>query len=582
MTVTGEKNLGFYVAERRKFLGLRQSDLALTLGYTTQAFSNFERGESQISLLVLPTLATLLSLSLDDLLLQKENPARFLGHNALFEEQRIASNLTTLRENHHLSLQEEADKLGISRRTLISYEHGDTLLSLEAAEALFALYALKPSEFFYEKVALTPKRMKKSFDKKTVFYALASSLLGVAIILGFTLPQLLPKAESEESSQSAETSSFFSSTSSFTSETPSSVPDSSSTTSLVATNDDLSPYLPGLTTLTCLVDGKRSSADFEVGDHEVSFDSGSFVFNEANKAQYWLEYSLGGFAPDGISFTEMSTYGHMKLHLPTTLKSGTTFFVKLAAKALSHEDHPVYGTPLHVAIINNDNPDVDAAFPGLKTLKIVADGSIESRGFLKAGSHTLSYLTSPSDYFANKTSSMAFAFTKQASGITLTENTLTIESSVTDCTTATLDLALLVDGTFFTYRPTYIVLVDNPVGEPNHQYFPGLLAHRFYICGDKTFVTLPPGTYPLTFVYEMADGEVLDMSLYSESYVVDMINGQLAGGSKIVAKDNTLVIAPTALDGAEWQYEHDLYLKVPGVGFNSNNIRIVCTNPGVN
>jgi transcriptional regulator with XRE-family HTH domain len=67
-------SLGSYVMTRRKAAALKQSDLANALGYTSQAISKFESGESQIALEVLPKLANLLSLSLDDLLLRNPNP----------------------------------------------------------------------------------------------------------------------------------------------------------------------------------------------------------------------------------------------------------------------------------------------------------------------------------------------------------------------------------------------------------------------------------------------------------------------------------------------------------------------------
>lgn len=71
------ESLGPYVAQRRRTLNLRQNDVAEALGYTTQAISSFEMSKSQISVLVLPDLANLLLLSLDDLLSLNPNPEPF-------------------------------------------------------------------------------------------------------------------------------------------------------------------------------------------------------------------------------------------------------------------------------------------------------------------------------------------------------------------------------------------------------------------------------------------------------------------------------------------------------------------------
>ena len=68
-------SLSSFVTMRRKKLNLRQSDLADALGYTVQAISKFESGESQIAVTSLPLLANTLKLSLDDLLSFKEGEA---------------------------------------------------------------------------------------------------------------------------------------------------------------------------------------------------------------------------------------------------------------------------------------------------------------------------------------------------------------------------------------------------------------------------------------------------------------------------------------------------------------------------
>ena len=60
-------SLGSFVSSRRKTLGLTQQNLAESLGYTVQAISKFENGQSEMDLSSLPELAKALGLSLDDL-----------------------------------------------------------------------------------------------------------------------------------------------------------------------------------------------------------------------------------------------------------------------------------------------------------------------------------------------------------------------------------------------------------------------------------------------------------------------------------------------------------------------------------
>lgn len=94
--------LGNYVALRRKAINLTQGDLAKALGYTNQAISKFEAGSSQISVSVLPQLADLLEVSLDDLFARNESPES--SHtNPRFNADQLKANLAQIRSAHNVS-----------------------------------------------------------------------------------------------------------------------------------------------------------------------------------------------------------------------------------------------------------------------------------------------------------------------------------------------------------------------------------------------------------------------------------------------------------------------------------------------
>jgi transcriptional regulator with XRE-family HTH domain len=155
-----EENLGLYVMTRRKGFGFKQSDLANALGYTSQAISKFESGESQIALEVLPKLANLLSLSLDDLLLENPNPAPFVQPNPDFSLATVKANLIAFRANALLSQEQEAAALGVSKRSIVSYEQGISYPSFYCLSALLHYYQIKPSAFLPR--SRSPRKEKPS------------------------------------------------------------------------------------------------------------------------------------------------------------------------------------------------------------------------------------------------------------------------------------------------------------------------------------------------------------------------------------------------------------------------------------
>jgi transcriptional regulator with XRE-family HTH domain len=66
-----------YIAARRQELGLTQNEIAAALGYSGTAISKIESGDSLPPISILPALASRLHLTLNDLLLMKENPESF-------------------------------------------------------------------------------------------------------------------------------------------------------------------------------------------------------------------------------------------------------------------------------------------------------------------------------------------------------------------------------------------------------------------------------------------------------------------------------------------------------------------------
>jgi transcriptional regulator with XRE-family HTH domain len=166
--------LGFYVSERRKALSFVQGDLADRLGYSVQAISKFESGESQISLSVIPALCNMLDESIDDFFARNPNPKHPLEPAKAFDPRLLSANLAVYRVNHGLTLVIEAQALGISKNALIAYEKGSSLPPLDLLDRFFAYSSLAPSEFLY--VRIPGALSERTSRKKAWLIGIASAL----------------------------------------------------------------------------------------------------------------------------------------------------------------------------------------------------------------------------------------------------------------------------------------------------------------------------------------------------------------------------------------------------------------------
>jgi transcriptional regulator with XRE-family HTH domain len=73
------KALGARIAQARKDHGMTQQQLADQLGLAQQTLAHYEVGRARLPVSILPTLARLLTLSLDELMGQSTQPAKAVG-----------------------------------------------------------------------------------------------------------------------------------------------------------------------------------------------------------------------------------------------------------------------------------------------------------------------------------------------------------------------------------------------------------------------------------------------------------------------------------------------------------------------
>jgi transcriptional regulator with XRE-family HTH domain len=531
---TDTPTLASFVTTRRKKLNLRQSDLANALGYTVQAISKFESGESQIAISSLPALANLLALSVDDLLACREGETPAVGAEPLNQDL-LRANLVTLRTNAHLSIAKEAEILGVSKNTIIHYEAGTSLPTFEAFGKILSYYSLTPSTFLYGTVApitpiapLTPAPSPDLVAKKKSFFQspLGFLLLAIAIIgisLGITLPLIYRKASAINNGSSVSLSASNGDSTSLSSNGSSN--NSTSSTSVDST-PDLSINIPGLKHLYLETKETKATHSFQAapGDYVVEVCAEGFAFTEENSDQYKFEvYITEDAKPLNVAVTDTDVYTEKSVHVPSTMPNMGLFTLSVRAFNVLHPKEYAEETQnnLQFSVLNPSGADVNENFPGLKYLDITFD-NIHHSASLKPGAHTLGYVSTPENYFEDNGCNFTFEITTPLNGVTLSKDTktVTIDSSVTGNKSCSVSLhavnksAMVVSSNGFFH-------VDNPDGDLDSEVFPGIKDVKLLYQGSYT-ATLGPGTYSLDAVIENTGTLSLDNELWLDT--MGMIN----------------------------------------------------------
>jgi transcriptional regulator with XRE-family HTH domain len=182
-----DSHLGHFVSERRKALGLTQQNLADYLSCPKQALAKFESGRLQLDLALLPKLSRKLRLSLDDLIHEAgkegDQPCGVDFSQAVLDE-----NLVYLRKKSGLTQEQAAKALGISKRSLINYENGQSQLPAAVLKGCCDLYEAKADDLVGKR--LTPL-MGEAIKHKRWSAVLLAPLLAVFVIGGTSAGVLL-------------------------------------------------------------------------------------------------------------------------------------------------------------------------------------------------------------------------------------------------------------------------------------------------------------------------------------------------------------------------------------------------------
>lgn len=379
-TGASKKSIASYLYARRQALGLTQKDLADAAGYSIQAISRFENGETSLSIASLPTIANLLKVSLDDIFFRKE-PSSDFTPLAKFDDAAMAVTLKSLRQKAGYSQSEEAALLQVSPKTVFNYEVGATLPSLDATERLLEVYHLSAQDFFYppKPVAPLPTKPAPAKGKKHVSFPRVMFILLAVVVLGgaatgFTVA-FGPWRANEGGSSSygnANTSSRPTPEPAPTSSKPtaeksfgdmsvpfSSYPSVSSplTTSRVDSRPDISENFPGLKNLCYEINGQNTvtlvpgvylaKLVVDVSPSDIQYPSPRYTIqygsNSTDYANVTMEYVSGEIYQDVRLTIGNGAYDKYHFRIYATLQD-------------THTQNMVTGRMLDVTISNPSNP----------------------------------------------------------------------------------------------------------------------------------------------------------------------------------------------------------------------------------
>jgi transcriptional regulator with XRE-family HTH domain len=345
------ESLGAYVAQRRRSLGLTQQALADSLGYSVQAISKFEKGSSQMDLSSLPNLASALSLSLDELLKEKEHQEGQVCSFA-FDGKILAANLAYLRAKKGLTQNEAGALAHISARSLANYEKGLFLPSLSTVLVYLDYYGISADELFGKSLApvaevvVTPK---KHHPWRWLTPLIAC--LVAAIVIGSTSPLWA-----------------------FSSSSPSSSEESASTETLSVTTDNVDD----ITSVTGLVD-KASDATLKPGVYplHVNIEPESWYTDDKFDQIGWVVSNADSTNTDGAEVRSIASDHAWYLIVNYSCNDGGVFVLRPYVKSLISSSRDRYfNNPLRITFANPPTPatSVYDGFAGLLTLEVKING----------------------------------------------------------------------------------------------------------------------------------------------------------------------------------------------------------------
>lgn len=186
-------NLGEFIYQRRKSLGLSQKDIADFLAVSVSSVFKWEKNERLPDLSLFGSLAKTLKVDLESLVEGSENLNNNYDLENEFNIESFSKFFAVQRKINNYSLQELADKLNISYQTISKWEKQESLPNIYTLIECSKLFKISLVELYYGRLFNEKKQnieVPKKNNKRNLFYLLGSVVLVLFVILGITLNNL--------------------------------------------------------------------------------------------------------------------------------------------------------------------------------------------------------------------------------------------------------------------------------------------------------------------------------------------------------------------------------------------------------
>lgn len=181
-----KKELGNYIKTRRTELNITQNDIANYFNISTQAVSKWENGSSYPDFILLGDLASILKVSIDDLL-SLNTPLVLYKNTYKFNYQTFGETINKYLSFHNLTQKEFSKLTNISQATISSIINGRSFPSIEQFMTIANIFNISYSDLYYsiykEKEVITIENNHK-INKNLIIKL--GSILSISLLVIFT------------------------------------------------------------------------------------------------------------------------------------------------------------------------------------------------------------------------------------------------------------------------------------------------------------------------------------------------------------------------------------------------------------